>query len=185
MIEDTLNDIKMRMGKSLTSLQQHFSTIRTGRAHPSLIEQLSIECYDAEMPLAQLATIVVSDASTLTVNAYDKGAVEPIEKAIINSNLGLNPVVVGDIIRVPLPSLTEERRKELVRVVRAEAEKTKVAIRNIRRDGNQILKTMIKEKTISEDDERRAHEQIQDLTDSKIKEVDTLLSQKEKEIVEI
>ncbi len=185
MVEDIISDAKTRMQKSFESLKTEMSKIRTGRAHPSLLEQVKVSYYGADTPLNQVASINVVDARMLGVNAFDKKSVPDIEKAIMNANLGLNPVTTGDLIRVPLPPLTEERRKELIKVVRAEAEKARVAIRNIRRDANSSCKELIKEKLISEDDERRAEDQIQKLTNENIATIDKSLEQKEAEMLEI
>ena len=150
MIEDIIRDTDQRMNKSLEALKHEMSKIRTGRAHPSLLEHVTVKYYGSEVPLNQAANISVVDGRTLGVTAWDKSTIPDIEKAILNSDLGLNPVSAGEVIRVPLPALTEERRKELIRIVRAEAEKTRVAIRNIRRDANHSCKELIKEKLIAE-----------------------------------
>ncbi len=185
MIEDIISDAKNRMLKSIDSLSSEMSKIRTGRAHPSLLEQVKVSYYGTETPLNQVASINVVDARMLGVSAFDKSSVPDIEKAIMNANLGLNPVTTGDLIRVPLPPLTEERRKDLIKVVRGEAEKARVAIRNIRRDANSSCKELVKEKMISEDDERKAEDRIQKLTDENISTVDKNLEQKEAEMLEI
>ncbi|MGB1800825.1 MAG: ribosome recycling factor [Gammaproteobacteria bacterium] len=185
MIEDIISDAKSRMLKSIDSLKSEMSKIRTGRAHPSLLEQVKVSYYGSETPLNQVASINVVDARMLGVSPFDKSAVPDIEKAIMNANLGLNPVTTGDLIRVPLPPLTEERRKDLIKVVRAEAEKARVAVRNIRRDANSSCKELVKEKMISEDDERKAEGRIQTLTDENIATIDKNLEQKEAEMLEI
>lgn len=185
MIEDIISDAKSRMLKSIESLKGEMSKIRTGRAHPSLLEQVKVSYYGSETPLNQVASINVVDARMLGVSAFDKSSVPDIEKAIMNANLGLNPVTTGDLIRVPLPPLTEERRKDLIKVVRAEAEKARVAVRNIRRDANSSCKELVKEKMISEDDERKAEGRIQALTDENIATIDKNLEQKEAEMLEI
>jgi ribosome recycling factor len=185
MIEDIIQDADQRMNKSLETLKNEMSKIRTGRAHPSLLEHVTVSYYGSEVPLNQAANISVVDGRTLGVTAWDKSTIPDIEKAILNSDLGLNPVTAGEVIRVPLPALTEERRKELVRVVRAEAEKTRVAIRNIRRDANHSCKELKKEKLIAEDDERQAEEKVQKLTDTHIAEVENILGRKEEDIMEI
>lgn len=185
MIEDIISDAKSRMLKSIESLKGDMSKIRTGRAHPSLLEQVMVSYYGSETPLNQVASINVVDARMLGVSPFDKSAVPDIEKAIMNANLGLNPVTTGDLIRVPLPPLTEERRKDLIKVVRAEAEKARVAIRNIRRDANSSCKELVKEKMISEDDEHKAEGRIQSLTDENIAAIDKNLEQKEAEMLEI
>ena len=185
MIDELLDDAQTRMGKSIESMKQDLTKIRTGRAHPSLLEHLMVKYYGSEVPITQTANISAQDARTLVVTAWDKGAIQDIEKAIMNSDLGLNPVTAGEVIRVPLPPLTEERRKELIKVVRGEAEKARIAVRNIRRDVNQDLKDLVKEKEISEDDERRATERVQKITDERVAKIDAILSDKEKEMMEI
>lgn len=185
MVEDIISGSKSRMLKSLESLKTEMAKIRTGRAHPSLLEQVKVSYYGTDTPLNQVASVNVVDSRTLGVNAYDKSSVPDIEKAIMNANLGLNPVTAGDVIRVPLPPLTEERRKELIKVVRGEAEQARVAIRNIRRDANSSCKELIKEKIISEDDERKAEGRIQKLTDEHIALIDKSLEQKEADMLEI
>ncbi len=185
MIEDIISDAKSRMLKSIDSLKTEMSKIRTGRAHPSLLEQVKVNYYGSETPLNQVASINVIDARMLGVSPFDKSSVPDIEKAIMNANLGLNPVTTGDLIRVPLPALTEERRKDLIKVVRAEAEKARIAVRNIRRDANSSCKELTKEKMISEDDERKAEDQIQNLTNENISTIDKNLEQKEAEMLEI
>ena len=185
MSKNIIEDADKRMNKTLDSLHHEMVKIRTGRAHPSLLEHITVSYYGSDVPMNQVANITVQDARTLSITAYDKSAIGNIEKAIMNSDLGLNPVTAGEIIRVPLPPLTEERRKELVKVVRAEAEKAKIAIRNIRRDANTSFKDMIKEKTITEDEERRAEDRIQKLTDDHIEKIDRILEEKEKEMLEM
>ncbi len=185
MTEDVIKDADIRMGKTLDTLGDEFSRIRTGRAHPGLLEHIMVRYYGSEVPLNQAANISVMDARTLVVSPWDKSAALDIEKAILNSDLGLNPVTTGDVMRVPLPPLTEERRGELTRVVRAEAEKARVAVRNIRRDANHHLKDELKEKMITEDEDRRQAERIQKLTDAHIKDIDTMLAEKESELMEI
>lgn len=185
MIDDIISDAKNRMLKSFEVLKAEMSKIRTGRAHPGLLEQVKVSYYGTDTPLNQVASINVIDARMLAVNAFDKSSVPDIEKAIMNANLGLNPVTTGDSIRVPLPSLTEERRKDLIKIVRAEAEKARVAVRNIRRDANSSCKELIKEKLIGKDDERRAEEQIQKLTNENIATIDKSLEKKETEMLEI
>lgn len=185
MIEDILKDAETRMGKSIETLKAELAKVRTGRAHPSLLEHVTVEYYGAQVPLSQVANINVADARTLTVSPWEKPMLSKVEKAIMTSDLGLNPVTAGEVIRVPLPALTEERRRDLARVVRSEGEGAKVAIRNIRRDANNDFKTLLKEKEISEDDERRAEEAIQKLTDQYIGQVDQVLQAKEKDLLEI
>ncbi len=185
MIEDVIKDSSDRMDKSIESLRHELAKIRTGRAHPSLLEHVMVKYYGTETALNHAASINVTDARTLSVTPYDKSMVGEIEKAIRDSNLGLNPASVGETIRVPLPALTEERRKELIKIVRHEAEQARIAIRNIRRDANQTLKDLTKEKTITEDDERRAEERVQKLTDEHTASIDKLLEQKEQDLMEV
>jgi ribosome recycling factor len=185
MIDDIKSDATTRMGKSVEALVHELAKVRTGRAHPSLLDHIRVDYYGSEVPLSQVANINTEDARTLTVTPWEKNMVAPVEKAIMTSDLGLNPMSAGTVIRVPMPPLTEERRKDLIRVVRQEAEGAKVAIRNIRRDANHELKELVKEKVISEDDERRGQEIIQKLTDQHIKKVDEVLGEKEKDLMEI
>ena len=185
MIEEILKDADDRMNKTLKALAGELAKIRTGRAHPSLLEHISVNYYGSQVPLNQAANINVLDARTLGVAPWDKNMVADIEKAIMNSDLGLNPVTAGTVMRVPLPILTEERRKELTRVVRSEAEKARVAIRNIRRDANHHLKEMLKEKLITEDEDRRQENKIQKITDVHIEDIDNTLKEKEMELMEI
>ena len=185
MIEEILKDAEERMNKTLKALRSELSKIRTGRAHTSLLEHISVNYYGSQVPLNQAANINVLDARTLSVTPWDKGMVADIEKAIMNSDLGLNPVTAGTVMRVPLPALTQERRKELTRVVRSEAEKSKVAMRNIRRDANHHVKEMLKEKLITEDEDRKQENKIQKITDAHIKDVDDILRDKEMELMEI
>lgn len=185
MKDDVIKDADNRMNKTIETIRHDVAKIRTGRAHPSLLEHIHVKYYGAEVPLNQAANVNVQDARTLSITAWDKTMIPEIEKAIMNSDLGLNPVTAGEVIRVPLPALTEDRRKELIKVVRSEAEKARVAIRNIRRDANSQFKTAVKEKQISEDEERDAEEHIQKITDSHIAEVDKLLQEKESELMEV
>ncbi len=185
MIEDINQDARQRMAKSVEALKHELAKIRTGRAHTSLLDHITVEYYGSEVPLNQVASVNVEDAHTLTITPWEKNMVAKVEKAIMSSDLGLNPATAGTVIRVPMPPLTEERRRELVRVVRQEAENGRIAIRNIRRDANHDLKDLLKEKAISEDDEKRAQENIQRITDKNIAEVDSLLTIKEKELMEI
>ena len=185
MINDIKSDASERMSKSIESFRGDLAKVRTGRAHPSLLEHLRVDYYGVDTPLNQAATINVQDNRTLAVQPFEKSMVEVVEKAIMNSDLGLNPSTAGSVIRIPLPPLTEERRKDFIKVVRAEAENGRIAIRNIRRDANSMLKDLLKDKDISEDDERRGQEEIQKLTDSKIAELDAILAEKETELMEI
>lgn len=183
-----LNDIKKsaseRMGKSVESLRQELTKLRTGRAHTSLLDHITVDYYGSEMPLKQVSNINVEDSRTLTVTPWEKSMVQAIEKAIMHSDLGLNPASAGTVIRVPLPPLTEERRTDMIRLVRQEAEGGRVAIRNIRRDAMSDVKELLKEKMISEDEERRAESEIQTLTDKFVAEIDKVLEEKEKELKE-
>ena len=185
MIEDIQQDARGRMGKSIESFKAELSKIRTGRAHPSLLNHIMVDFYGSEVPVGQAANINVEDARTLAVSPWDKSMVPIIEKAIISSDLGLNPTTAGTVIRVPMPPLTEERRKELVKVVRELAENARVAVRNIRRDANSDLKTLAKDKDISEDDEHRGQDLVQQVTDQSTDEIEALLQTKEKELMEI
>ncbi|MFI3256364.1 MAG: ribosome recycling factor [Psittacicella sp.] len=174
-----------RMDKTIAAYSDQISTIRTGRAHPSLLDKISIEYYGSITPLKQVANITAEDARTLLVTVFDKTVMQDVEKAIISSDLGLNPVTAGTVMRIPLPPLTEERRNELVKVVKGETEQAKISIRNIRREMNDSSKKLLKAKEISEDDDKRAQDIIQKATDSYIKKLDELLSAKEKELKEI
>jgi ribosome recycling factor len=173
------------MEKSVEALKSQLSKIRTGRAHPSLLDGIQVSYYGASTPLRQVANVSVEDARTLTISVFDKTLIQPVEKAILQSDLGLNPMSAGTTIRVPLPPLTEERRRDLVKVVRNEAEGARVAVRNIRRDANADLKTLLKDKEIGEDDERKAVDEVQKLTDAFVKKVDEVLADKEKELMEV
>lgn len=185
MIDDIVNDSKQRMDKSITALKTELSKLRTGRAHPSLLEHVKVSYYNVDTPLNQVANVTVENARMLSVTPWEKNMIGPIEKAIMTSDLGLNPATTGMVIRVPLPPLTEERRKQLVRVVREEAEKARVAIRNIRREANNDFKELLKAKDISEDDERRAQAGIQKVTDAHITEVDAVAAQKETDLMAV
>ncbi len=179
------DDANRRMGKSLVALQEAFSKIRTGRAHTSLLDHLRVEYYGSEVPLAQVANIAVVDAHTLSITPWEKTLVPVIEKAVMTADMGLNPATAGSVIRVPLPPLTEERRRELVRVVRQEAETARVAMRNVRRDALASFKSLVKDKEIGEDEEHRAAEAMQKLTDRHVAEVEELLQAKEAELMEV
>jgi ribosome recycling factor len=185
MIDEIIADARNRMHKSVEAFKAELSKIRTGRAHPSLLDHIRVDYYGSEVPLTQAANVAIEDSRTLTVSPWEKSMVAVIEKAIMTSDLGLNPNTAGTVIRIPMPPLTEERRRDLVRVVRAEAEAARVAIRNIRRDANNDFKDLLKEKEISEDDERRAQDEIQKLTDRFVQEADKLLAGKEAELMEI
>lgn len=185
MIEDIKQDIEERMGKALEALSHNFNKIRTGRAHPSLLDSIRIEYYGAETPLNQLANINIEDARTLSVVAFDKGITPDIERAILKSDLGLNPATAGDVIRIPMPVLTEETRKGYIKQARAEAESARVSVRNARRDGLGMLKELLKEKEISEDEERRGQDVIQKLTDDYVAKVESALGEKETDLMAI
>lgn len=185
MISDIQQEAATRMGKSIEALKHEFSKIRTGRAHPSLLDQITVSYYGNESSLSQVANIAVEDARTLTITPWEKAMVQVIEKAILKSDLGLNPATNGMVIRIPLPSLTEERRRSLVKVVKNEAENGRIAIRNIRRDANAEIKEALKEKLISEDEAHGAEEKIQKLTDQYVKEVEKLLEAKEADLLSI
>ena len=178
MIDEIKKDADIRMGKSVESLKTELTKIRTGRANVSLLDHVMVDYYGSEVPIAQAATVSVEDARTLSVSPWEKTLVPVIEKAIMSSDMGLNPVTSGDVIRVPLPALTEERRKDFVKLVRQEAEQGRIAIRNIRRDANNDFKDLVKEKEISEDDEHAALEFVQKLTDKYIKHIDEILADK-------
>jgi len=185
MIDEILQDAGERMTKSIDALKQSLSKVRTGRAHPSLLDHLRVSYYGSEVPISQVANVGVEDARTLTVTPWEKDMVRVVEKAIMTSDLGLNPATAGTVIRIPMPPLTEETRRDLVKVVRNEGESAKVAIRNIRRDANSDFKELLKEKEISEDEERRAEERIQKLTDQHVADVDKVLEKKEQELMAI
>ena len=185
MLNEIKKDADARMGKSIGALKTELAKIRTGRAHPSLLEHVTVDYYGSEVPLNQAANITVEDPRTLSVVPFDKSMVGKIEKAIMTSDLGLNPATSGANIRVPLPSLTEERRQELAKVVHAEGEQAKVAIRNIRRDANHQLKEYLKEKELTEDDVRKGETLVQQLTDQHVGQVDELVATKERELMEI
>jgi ribosome recycling factor len=184
-LEEIKKDAGTRMAKSVASLRQELTKIRTGRAHTSLLDHITVEYYGSEVPLNQVSNVGVEDSRTLTVTPWEKDMVQKIEKAIMGSDLGLNPATAGTVIRVPLPPLTEERRKDMIRLVRQEGEGARVAIRNIRRDVIHDVKELQKEKEITEDDERRAEDDIQKITDKYVAEVDKLLEAKEKDLMEI
>jgi ribosome recycling factor len=185
MSDDIKQDAEVRMQKAVESLRHEMSKIRTGRASPALLDHVRVDYYGNPTPLNQVANVTVSDARMLSVVPFEKTMMPVIEKAILNSDLGLNPSPSGNMIRVPMPPLSEERRKEMIKVVRAEAEQGRVSIRNVRRDANQQLKDYVKEKLISEDEERRANDAVQKLTDKFIAEMDAFLVNKEKELMEI
>lgn len=185
MLDDLKKDATDRMQKCVASLRTDLKKLRTGRAHASLLDHIRVDYYGSESPLSQVANIVVEDARTLMVTPWDKSMVQPIEKAIMKSDLGLMPNTAGTVIRVPMPALTEERRREMVKVVRHEAENARVAVRNVRRDVLGDLKEMLKEKLVSQDDERRGQEEIQKLTDRFVAEIEQVLTEKEKELLQV
>jgi len=184
MISEIKNDARTRMAKSLESLRHELAKIRTGRAHPSLLEHVHVDYYGSEVPISQAASVNIEDARTLSIVPWDKGMVQAIEKAILTSDLGLNPSTAGQVIRIPLPPLTEQRRKELGKVVHNEGESAKIAVRNIRRDALHQLKELLKEKEISEDDERRGAVDIQQITDEAVSKVDETVAEKAKELMD-
>ena len=185
MLEDLKKDALTRMSKCVQTFQADLKKLRTGRAHPSLIEHLKVDYYGSEAPLQQIASIAVEEGRTLVVSPWEKTMVQAVEKAIHKSDLGLNPLTAGAVIRIPMPPLTEERRRDLTKVVRHDAENARVAVRNVRRDVMADIKEMLKEKMISQDDERRAETEVQKLTDKHVAEIDQLLAAKEKEIMQV
>lgn len=185
MIKEIQQHAAERMQKSVDALGSQLSKIRTGRAHPSLLDGLQVSYYGADTPLNQVGNVIIEDNRTLAITVFDKTLTPAVEKAILASDLGLNPMSAGTVIRVPLPPLTEERRKDLIKVVRGEAESGRVAVRNIRRDANSDVKGLLKDKEISEDEQRQSEDEIQKLTDKFIKQIDGVLSAKEAELMEI
>ncbi|NMF98221.1 ribosome recycling factor [Aromatoleum toluolicum] len=185
MIAELKKSTEQRMQKSIDVLKADLSKVRTGRAHTGLLDHVMVEYYGSPVPINQVANVTLIDARTIGVQAWEKPMLGKIERAIRDSDLGLNPANMGEMLRVPMPALTEERRRDLTKVVRHEGENAKVAVRNLRRDANQQLKDAVKDKTISEDEERRAQDDIQKLTDKNIAEIDKLLAQKEQELMQI
>ncbi len=185
MLRDILNETQARMSKTIESLKLELAKIRTGRAHPSLLDHIHVDFYGTRTPIGRAANVAIEDARTLTVTAWDKSLVSAIERAILESDLGLNPSTAGTVIRIPLPPLTQERRRDLAKVVKSEAEQAKVAVRNIRRDAMADLKELLKEKALAEDEERKGQEDVQKLTDSHVRKIDELLSAKEQEIMAV
>jgi ribosome recycling factor len=185
MLPEIKKDTRIRMNKSLEALRHELAKIRTGRAHPSLLEHVHVDYYGSEVPIGQAASVAVEDSRTLSVTPWDKSMVQVIEKAILTSDLGLNPSTAGQVIRIPLPPLTEERRVELGKVVHREGENAKIAVRNIRRDANHHIKELLKQKDISEDDDRKSEAEIQSVTDLAISKVDEIVAEKERELLEI
>ncbi|MBQ8829625.1 MAG: ribosome recycling factor [Burkholderiaceae bacterium] len=184
-VKEVYSHSEHHMKRSIETLKENFMKIRTGRAHTGLLDHITVDYYGCPTPISQVAQLGLADARTITVQPWEKKMVAVVEKAIRNSDLGLNPATSGDIIRVPMPPLTEERRRDLTKVVRSEGEEAKIAIRNLRRDANGKIANLVKEKEISEDDERRAQTDIQKLTDKYIAEVDALVAEKEKEIMTV
>lgn len=182
-INEIKQDAEKRMQKTIENLQTELSKIRTGRANAGLLDHVQVDYYGNSMPLNQVANITASDARTLLVTPWEKGMVAAIEKAILTADLGLNPATVGMNIRVPMPALTEERRKEMIKIVRNESEQSRIAVRNVRRDANNHLKELVKEKVLANDDEHRGNELMQKLTDKYIAEIDKLLVNKEQELL--
>ena len=185
MLEDIKKDAVERMHKCVVAFKNELKKLRTGRAHTSLLEHIRVEYYGNHVPLNQVANIALEDARTLTVTPWEKPMVQVVEKAIMKSDLGLMPNTAGSVIRVPMPPLTEERRRDLTKVVRHEAENARVAVRNVRRDVMNELKEMLKEKLVSQDDDRRAQDEVQKLTDRHVAEIDQLLAEKEKELMQV
>lgn len=185
MIEDIKSEAKERMDKSLDALAHNFNKIRTGRAHPSLLDGLKVEYYGSQTPLSQVANVNVEDARTLSLTVWDKSMIQDVERAIMKSDLGLNPATAGEVIRIPMPMLTEETRKGFIRQARNEAESARVSVRNARRDANSMLKDLVKDKEISEDDERRAQDNVQKLTDDYVARIEKMLGEKETDLMEI
>lgn len=185
MINEVKSDAQTRMGKTVEAFKNQLAKVRTGRAHPSLLDGIMVPYYGSNTPLRQVGNVSTEDARTLTVTVFDATLIQAVEKAIMGSNLGLNPMSAGTVIRIPLPPLTEERRKDLIKVVRGEAENSRVAIRNVRRDANGDLKTLEKDKDISEDDLRVGEENVQKVTNDFVKQIDEILLVKEKELLEV
>ncbi|MBS0612791.1 MAG: ribosome recycling factor [Proteobacteria bacterium] len=185
MLDDLKKDATLRMQKCVTAFRDQLKKLRTGRAHTSLIEHIKVDYYGTETPLNQVANIATEDARTLSITPWEKSMVQPIEKAILKSDLGLNPSTAGQIIRINLPAMTEERRRDITKVVRAEAENARVAVRSVRREVMNELKEMLKEKLIAQDDDRRAQEDVQKLTDKHVADIDQAMAEKEKEIMHV
>lgn len=183
MISDIKLDISDRMEKSIDVFRNQIAKIRTGRAHPSLLDGISVEYYGAPTPLRQVASVNAEDARTLAINVFDRSVIGAVEKAILASDLGLNPAVAGMSIRIPLPPLSEERRRDLIKIVKNEAEQARISLRNLRRDANDKIKALLKDKSIGEDEERRAQDDIQKITDSFVKKVEEVFAEKEKDLL--
>ncbi|TBL65301.1 ribosome recycling factor [Hafnia paralvei] len=185
MINEIKKDAETRMDKCVEAFKSNISKIRTGRAHPNLLDGISVEYYGSATPLRQVANVVAEDSRTLAITVFDRSLSAAVEKAIMASDLGLNPMSAGAVIRVPLPALTEERRKDLIKLVRAEAEQGRVSVRNVRRDANDKVKVLLKDKEISEDEDRKSQDEVQKMTDVMIKKIDSALAEKEKELMEV
>jgi ribosome recycling factor len=185
MLDDLKKDARERMAKCVQNFQTDMKKLRTGRAHPSLIEHLKVDYYGSDTPLSQVANIAVEDGRTLVVSPWEKTMVQPIEKAIHKSDLGLTPMTAGTIIRIPMPALTEDRRRDITKILRADAENARVAVRNVRRDVMSDIKDLLKEKLVSQDDERRAETEVQKLTDKHVADIEQLLTAKEKEVMQV
>ncbi len=185
MLDEIQQDAQTRMQKSIENLEGNFAKIRTGRAHPSILDAVYVDYYGSEVPISQVANINVEDARTLTVQPWEQPMVQVVEKAIMMSDLGINPVTNGNMMRIPMPPLTEERRRDLTKIARQEAENARVAIRNVRRDANGDVKDLLKEKEITEDEARRSEDQIQKVTDDAVAKVDSLLAEKEAGLMEV
>jgi ribosome recycling factor len=185
MLDELKKNSEQRMLKTLEALKNDLAKVRTGRAHTGLLDHVQVDYYGSLMPVNQVANVTLGDARTINVQPYEKSMIGPVEKAIRDSDLGLNPATNGDVIRVPMPMLTEERRRDLTKVVKTEGENAKVAVRNIRRDSNDALKKLLKDKLISEDDERRSQDEIQKLTDKYVAEIDKMLQVKEADLMAV
>lgn len=185
MINDIKKDAESRMKKSVEALHSNFNKIRTGRAHPSILDAVTVDYYGSQVPLSQVASVNVEDARTLAVSPWEQGMVPKVEKAIMTSDLGLNPASAGNVIRVPMPMLTEETRKGYIKQARSEAENARVAVRNVRRDANGDFKSLLKDKEITEDDQRQGEDEIQKLTDKYIAEIDKALTAKEQDLMQV
>ncbi|MBP0630938.1 MULTISPECIES: ribosome recycling factor [unclassified Cupriavidus] len=184
-VADTKKSAEQKMQKSIEAFKADLAKIRTGRAHTGLLDHVQVDYYGSMVPISQVASVGLADARTITVQPWEKKMVGAVEKAIRDCDLGLNPATMGDVIRVPMPALTEERRKELTKVVKGEAEGAKIAVRNLRRDANEQFKKLVKDKAISEDDERRGQDEVQKLTDKYVAEIDKMVAEKEKEIMTV
>lgn len=185
MLEDLKKDARERMARCVQNFQADMKKLRTGRAHPSLVEHLKVDYYGSEVPLQQVASIAVEDGRTLVISPWEKAVVQAVEKAIFKSDLGLTPMTAGTVIRIPMPPLTEERRREIAKVLRHDAENARVAVRNVRRDVMSDIKEALKEKLITQDDERRAEVDVQKLTDKHVADIDQALAAKEKEVMQV